>query len=516
MLLARASGRIGEIATRLALGAPLSRIVRQLLIESTVLGLFGGAAGAVVGWGALAALRTLGAGSFSFLKLVNLDWRVLIATLALTLLAGLGFGLVPAWQASRVDLRSAQTGSRTVAGRKRFVSLGTLVGGQVALTVPLLIGAGLLMHTFLYLWNLNPGFDPDRVLTARFSLQDARYKTAQSVNALYDQTIERLKNTPGIEGAAASLSLPYERALNEGLQLPGQTKYQITNLNYVTPDFFAVLRVPLLQGRVFTVADGSNAPLVAVVNQAFVSRYFKDFPALGQVFKTGGNPVQIVGIVGDIREKRAGWGNFGPVAMVPTVFIPAGQTSGQFLQLVHTWHSPSWIVRSALPERETIAAIANATRSIDPMLPMADFRSINDLKAESLTFQRFLAALVNALAILAALLTTLGIYGLIANLVSERTKELGIRMALGSTAAGAVGIALRPALKWVLAGVAVGSAASFGLERFLRSFLWGVQPGDPVTLVAVAGGLLLATAIASLAPASRIVRLNPADTLRSE
>jgi predicted permease len=516
MVLARASGRVGEIATRLALGAPLSRIVRQLLTESIVLGLFGGAAGVAVGYLGLAGLRALGAGSFSFLKLVDLDWRVLLATLALTLVAGIVFGLVPAWQASRVDLRSAQTGSRTIAGRKRFVSLGTLVGGQVALTVPLLIGAGLLLHTFLYLWNLSPGFDPNHVLTARFSLQDARYKTSQEVNGLFDQTLDRLRQTPGIEAAAASLSLPYERGLNEGVKLPGREKYDTTNVNYITPDFFAALRIPLFQGRVFTVADGSTAPRVAVVNQAFASRYFKNSSALGQPIKLGNDSIQIVGVTGDIRERRAGWGNFGPIAMVPTVYIPAAQTSGAFLQMVHTWFSPSWIVRSSLPDRQLIGAVENATHSVDRMLPMAEFRSVNDLKAESLQFQRFLAALVDVLAILAALLTTLGIYGLIANLVAERTKELGIRMALGSTARGAISIALRPALTWVLGGVIVGGVASVGLERILKSFLWGVQPGDPATWLAVAGGLLLATALASLAPASRIARLNPADTLRSE
>jgi predicted permease len=497
MLLARASGRIGEIATRLALGAPLSRIVRQLLTESIVLGLLGGAAGVLTGWAGLTALRTLGAESFSFLTQVEFDWRVLVATLVLTLIAGIGFGLVPAWQASRVDLRSAQTGSRTVAGRKRFVSLGTLVGGQVALTVPLLIGAGLLLHTFLHLWNIQPGFDPNHVLTARFSLQDSRYATSQKVNQLFDQVITRLHETPGIEAAAASLTLPYQRALNIGVQLPGRTDYKNTNSVYVTPEFFAALRIPLLQGRVFKAGDSANSPKVAIVNQAFANFYLKNQGVVGQVIRLGRDPVEIVGVVGDVMERRAGWGDFGPIAQVPTAFIPAAQTSDDFLQMVHTWYPSNWIIRSSMPDRQLIAAIENATRSVDPMLPMADFRSINDLKAESLTFQRFLAALVNALAILAALLTTLGIYGLIANLVSERTKELGIRMALGSTAAGAVGIALRPALKWVLAGVAVGSAASFGLERFLQSFLWGVRPGDPVTLIAVAAGLLVATAIAS-------------------
>jgi predicted permease len=516
MLLARASGRIGEISTRLALGAPLRRIVRQLLTESVLLGLLGGATGVLVGWAGLAALRALGADSFSFLKQVDFDWRVLIATLALTLIASIGFGLVPAWQASRVDLRSAQSGSRTVAGRKRFVPLGTLVGGQVALTVPLLIGAGLLLHTFLHLWNMSPGFDPNHVLTARFSLQDARYSTSQKVNQLFDQVIARLHDTPGIEAAAASLTLPYQRGLNTGVQLPGKTDYKNTRSVYVTPEFFAALRIPLLQGRVFSAGDSAHSAQVAIVNQAFANFYLKNQGVVGQVIRLGKDPVEIVGVAGDVPERRAGWGDFGPIAKVPTVFVPAAQTGDQSMQLLHTWFPPNWIVRSSMPDRQLVAAIENATRSVDPLLPMADFRSINDLKAESLTFQRFLAALVNALAILAGLLTTLGIYGLLANLVTERTRELGIRMALGSTTSGAIGVALRPALRWVLAGVIAGGAASFGLERFLKSFLWGVQPADPITLFAVAGGLFLATAIASLAPASRIVRLNPAETLRSE
>jgi macrolide transport system ATP-binding/permease protein len=244
MLLARSSGRVGEIATRLALGAPFSRIVRQLLIESTTLGLLGGFAGALVGWAALAGLREFGALTFPFLETVQLDWRVLAGTLVLTLIAGIAFGLAPAWQASRVDLRSAQSGSRGVAGRKRFLSLGLLVGGQVALTVPLLFGAGLFLHTFLHLWNLDPGFDPNHVLTAKFSLLDARYQTPAQMTQFYDKVVQRLHDTPGIEAAAVALSLPYERALNDGVTIPGTPRPVISNLTYITPEYFAALRIP--------------------------------------------------------------------------------------------------------------------------------------------------------------------------------------------------------------------------------------------------------------------------------
>lgn len=510
MMLARSSGRIGEIATRLALGAPFSRIVRQLLIESTTLGLLGGAAGAAVGWGALAGLRDFGARTFPFLETVELDWPVLAATLLLTLIAGIAFGLAPAWQASRVDLRSAQSGGRGVAGRKRFISLGALVGGQVALTVPLLFGAGLFLHTFMHLWNLNPGFDPNHVMTAKFSINDARYKTAAQMMQFYDKVFVRLHETPGIEAAAVALSVPYERALNNGVKLPGMDRPVITNYTYVTPEYFTALRIPLLQGRGFTAADSIDSGKVCIVNQAFVKLYFKNGDALGQPLSEG----VIVGISGDVLESRSGWGDFGPVSAVPEVYVPAPQTSS--LSLIHTFQSPSWMVRSTLDGAQVSKAMEDAARSADPLLPMSAFRSVRDLKVQSLDFERFLAGLAGAIAALAMVLSAMGIYGLISNLVTERTKELGIRMALGSGVGRAIEVALRPGLIWVLCGVAVGAAAAVGFERFLKSYLYGVQPGDPLTLVGVGAGLLLATALASLVPASRIARLNPADTLRSE
>jgi predicted permease len=513
MLLAKASGRVGEIATRLALGAPFSRIVRQLLIESTALGLLGGLAGAMVGWAALAGLREFGGLTFPFLETLELDWRVLAGTLLLTLIAGIAFGLAPAWQATRVDLRSAQSGSRGVAGRKRFISLGALVGGQVALTVPLLFGAGLFLHTFLYLWNLSPGFNPDHVMFARFSLEDARYKTSAKMNQLYDKALLRLHETPGIEAAAVSLTLPYERALNEGVRIGGSDRTEATNLTYVTPELFTALRIPLLQGRVFNQADGPDSANVVVVNEAFVKRYLKSGEPVGQAVKIEGEQRAIVGIVGDVLDKRAGWGNYGPVGRIPMVYMPAAQFAGMG---VHIWFSPKWVVRSSLDGGQVVKAIEDATRAADPLLPMAAFQSVRDLKTDALTFQRFLAVLAGSIAALAMILSAMGIYGLISNLVTERTKELGIRMALGSGVGRAIGVALRPGLIWVLSGVAVGTAAALGFERFLKSFLYGVQPGDPITLMGVGLGLLMATALASLIPASRIARLNPADTLRGE
>ncbi len=450
MLLARASGRIGEIATRLALGAPFSRIVRQLLIESTALGLLGGLAGRDGGLG--------GAGRAARVRRSDIS----ISRNGGTRLAGSGrHAAVDAgrghrkffWPASprrgyrqrrRRSCGSAQSGSRGVAGRKRFISLGALVGGQVALTVPLLFGAGLFLHTFLYLWNLSPGFDPNHVMFARFSLEDARYKTSAKMNQLYDKALLRLHETPGIEAAAVSLTLPYERALNEGVRIGASDRVESTNLTYVTPELFTALRIPVLQGRVFSPADGPDSANVVVVNDAFVKRYLKNGEPVGQSIKIEGQQRAIVGIVGDVLDKRAGWGNYGPVGRIPMVYMPAAQFAGMG---VHIWFSPKWVVRSSLDGAQVVKAIEDATRAADPLLPMAAFQSVRDLKTDALTFQRFLAVLAGAIAALAMILSAMGIYGLISNLVTERTKELGIRMALGSGVGfGPSGSPLRPGL----------------------------------------------------------------------
>ncbi len=518
MLLARSAARAGEVATRLALGARPGHIVRQLMTESLVLALAGGMAAVLVGQGALAALRAYGATTFPALETARLDWRVLAATLALTLVATLVLGLLPAWQAARVDLRAAQGTARTVAGRRRFVSLGLLVGSQVALTLPLLLGAGLLLRTLSSLWHLEPGFDPSNVVTARFSLQDARYASAEKTRRFLEQTAQRLQMAPGVEAAAASLSLPYERALNMPIGLAGQDpgRPSLTNLSYVTPGYFAALKIPILQGRAFSDHDGPDAARVAIANEAFVAMYFGDRPAIGELVRLGQDAVQIVGVSASVQQRRAGWGRFGPVAPVPNLYIPAAQTSDRFLALVHTWFSPSWIVRSARPGGEVVAAIEETMRAADPMLPIAAFRSFDELKHESLATQQLLGGLVGALGALALALTALGIYGLLANLVGERSRELGIRMALGSTVARAIRTAVRPALVWVAAGLAAGAALAIPASGVLRSFLWEVTTLDPATLAGVGLGFIATALAASAAPALRILRLNPAETLRGE
>jgi hypothetical protein len=325
---------------------------------------------------------------------------------------------------------------------------------------------------------------------------------------------------PGVESAAVALSLPYERALNTGFQrLDGRhvdTESQITNLFYVTPEYFRVLRIPLLRGRVFNAADSSTAAPAVVVSEAFVKMYLPGDDAVGRHLELGGGDRrEIVGVVGDVQQK-SGWGDGNPLAAMPDIYIPAAQTEGKFFRGVHIWFSPSWIVRSSGPAEGVIAGMQRALASVDPRLPFAGFHSMEDVRYRALAQERFQAVLLGALAGLALLLAAVGIYGLIANSVAERTRELGIRLALGATVAQAMRAVALPGVALALAGVVVGSVLAGFASQMLRHLVWGVRPDDPLTFVTVGMGLLGVAAAASFLPALRVTRLNPAETLRQE
>ena len=522
LLLARAAGRTRELATRMALGSGRAALVRQLLAESIVLGLCGGMAGALLGWLGVKALKALAQDSLNVWQVVELNWRVLAATACASLLAGVLFGLYPALAASRLEIRAALgEAGRGVAGGRNPWPRRLLVAGEVALGVVLLVGAGLLIRTFSYLRGLNPGFDGRNVIAAQLSLQDARYVTSERVNRLFDQSLERIRQLPGVESAAVTLSLPYERALNNGFKrLDGRhidTDYQITNFFYTTPDFFRVLRVPLLRGRLFSAGDNAKTAGVAVVSASFVKMYLRDDDPIGRHVDLGGDQRVIVGVVGDIQQK-SGWGeNFGPISAAPDVYVPAAQMDGKSLQMLHTWFSPSWIVRTAGGAAEgTIAGMQRAMQGVDPQLPFAGFHSMEAVRYKALAQERFQAALLGGLAALALLLAAVGIYGLIANSVAERRRELGIRLALGATLGQAMRSVALPGLALALGGVAVGSvAAAFGAQ-LLRHLVWGVRTGDPLTFAAAGLVLLGVAAAASFLPALRLTRLNAAETLRQE
>ncbi len=521
LLLARGATRRHEIATRMALGAGRVAVLRQLLTESLLLGLFGGAAGAALGFWALEVLRRLLLETLNIGQTFSLDARVLVATAGASLLTSVLFGLMPALEASRLDVRSAlvEGGARGIAGSRQGWSRRLLVITEVALGVVLLAGAGLLIRTFMVLYNLRPGLDPTNVITATLSLEDARYATAAQVNRLFDESLARIRELPGVESAAVGLTLPYERALNVGFQRldgPGvDGRWEPTNLYYVTPDYFQALRIPLLRGRGFNAGDGQNAAPVVIVNEAFVKRYLPRQEPVGSHLGLGDAPSEVVGVIGDVQQK-AGWDNYGPLAPIPAAFIPAAQTSDKSLQLVHTWFSPSWIVRAKGPPEGLIPGIKRAVESVDPQLPFASFRKMDRVRSLSLAEQRSRATLMAIFAGLALLLTAVGIYGVLAQAVTQRTHEFGIRMALGAERRDVLRLVIGQGLRMTLIGAGIGLATTVMLTRFLRSMLFGVKANDPATLGGVVLILIAVALFAAYIPARRATKVDPMVALRYE
>jgi len=522
LLLARAAARGREIATRIALGGGRAAIIRQSLIETAVLAIAGGAAGLLVARYGLEGLKALAAKSYGVVESARLDGRVLVASVVIAILASLLAGIVPALEAGSVDIRTAlsEAGGRGVAGGRRRWSRRILVGGEIAIAVLLLIGAGLLIRTVGHFYQLRPGFDPSHVITASFSLQDARYGTARRANQLFEAGLARVRAIPGIESAGAGLSLPYETALNMSFQRAdgpaAGDKYLLTNYCYITPGYLETLRIPVLRGRAIRAADSAGSSLVIVVNEAFAKEYMSRQDPLGSHLKFGDKETrEVVGIVGDVPQ-AAGFGEYGPLGSIPAVYVPAAQMNDSLLRLVHTWYPPNWVIRSAGAPADAIPAIQNVARTIDPLIPIAEFRTIDQLRSVTLASQRFQASLLAALSGSALALAIVGIYGLMSQSVVERRRELGIRMALGATIVQAIREAIVPGIALTLAGVAVGCLLAGLSAKVLQHLIWGVSATDPATYAATAIGLILVAMIASLLPALRITRLNPADTLRDE
>jgi predicted permease len=386
------------------------------------------------------------------------------------------------------------------------------------------------VRTFVHLRSLNPGFDPSSVVTATVSLQDARYRDPAKVDRLFSDTLLRIRQIPGVQAAGVTLGLPYTRLLNLGFKpLDAGSSVQgsaITNLSYVTPGYIEALRIPVRAGRSISDSDAATAPGVAIVNEEFVRRYYKGQEILGRRIAVAGSEREIVGLVGNARTTSPGFQGYRePLVTPPIVYVPASQTNQGFLTLVHTWFQPSWVVRAAgsadagrtfRSAEDVSRGIREAVAAVDPLLPIAKLETMSDVQAASLASQRFMMTLVVGLGVVALLLAAIGIHGLIASSVTERTRELGIRLALGATGAQVVREMVVPGIALAGAGVAVGSVAALAVVRLMQSFLWGVTPTDPLTFLAVIGTLLAVALLASFIPALRVLRLDPAMTLRAE
>jgi macrolide transport system ATP-binding/permease protein len=506
--------RTSEVVTRLALGASPWQIQKQFWIENLLLALVGGAVGVGVGFLALQSLLFLLPEHFLPVASVPLDARVMAFTLVATLLTSVLFGMLPALATRKVDLRSSMAG-RSVARGGGLRLRQTLIAGEVALTVVLLAASGLLIRTLVHLQTLPPGFNPNGVMTAKASLDDIRFHDPAAFRKLLDESTAAMRQIPGVKNAGVGLSLPYESTLNDGVTLSDGKeagRQEGTDLVYVTPGYFETLQMPVLAGRVFSDADGANAQRVAVVNQAFARKFFAGSNPVGRHIN---KDTLIVGVVADVPISS----NLYPVAPLmseQTMYIPAAQVNAQFLTLVHVWFQPDWVVRTSDAVEGVPAQMQRALASVDPNLPFSGFYSMKDLLARTLATQQIEVALLGAMSALALVLSAVGIFALVANMVAQRTREIGIRMALGSTVGQAMVQIGRPGAGAALLGVVLGLGLSAGALRVMRSVLYGVGVYDAPTLGIVVLTLVLVTLLATTLPTLKIAKIDPANTLREE
>ena len=514
LALVRTLRRTPEIATRLALGASRWQIQKQLWIESLLLALAGGAAGVAVGFAALRGLLALLPEDFLPVASVPLDARVLGFTLVVSAFTSILFGMLPALATRRVDLRSSMS-TRAVSGGDRLRMRQVLIAGEVALTVVLLAAAGLVIRTLVHLETQPPGFNPVGIMTAKASLDDARYRDPAAFARLLDNSTAAMARIPGVKSAAAGMTLPFERAINSNVKLAGgsQTGQNVqTDYIYVTPGYFETLQIPLLAGRAFTADDGLGKQPVAIVNNSFARKFFPGENPIGRTLDKG---TVIVGVVADV-QLSSGLNPVAPLMTEETMYVPAAQLDPKLLAIVHIWIQPSWIVRTSLPIEGLTAQMQRAMASADPSLPFSGFYSMSDLQAQTLSTQRIEVALLSVMAGLGLLLSAVGIFALVANMVVERTREIGIRIALGSTVRRAMVQVGGPGVRASAIGLVAGLLLCAAALRAMRAVLYGVGVYDAPTIAGAVAILAAVTLLATSVPTLRIARIDPAKTLRDE
>lgn len=528
LLLARATGRAREMAIRSAIGAGRGRIVRQLLTESVLLSLMGGVLGLALGEAGVRVLLAVSPGDIPRIGTdgagVTLDWAVLGFTLLLSLLTGVLFGLVPAFHAARTDLNSTlkEAANRSGSGLRQNRARNVLVVAEMAMAVLLLTGAGLLIRTFAALHAVDPGFDPHNVLTMETALTGTKFDRTAAITDLSRQVLERIHAIPGVETAAATSYLPLDSGLGLGFRIEGRP---LTNgpdhggaaWNYVTAEFFDVFRVPIARGRAFTDRDNAAGPPVVIINEAMARRYWKNDNPLGQRLVIGASmgpdfaqpPREIIGIAGDARDSGL---NSDPQ---PATFIPLAQVQDPYMVLNNRFMPLRWVVRTKVAPFSLSALIERAFQDAAD-LPVAHIRSMDQIVVRSTASNQFNALLLGIFAFFALLLASIGLYGLMAYSVEQRTLEFGIRLALGAEAPVLRNMVVRQAMMLSAAGIAAGLGAAFGLTRFLASQLYAVKPNDPAIFGTVAGVLALVALAAAYLPARRALRVDPVVALRYE
>jgi len=522
--LARTLARSGEFRARRALGADHGVLVRQTLTETGTAAVLGGALGAL-GLVALAPeVEALVRSRFGAWQPLPSTAELVAAAAILTLAAAAAAGVIPVLRVLRDGSRTLSPGSR-ILGRTRHAGRRLLLAGQLGLVTVLVFSAGVLARGYGYLDALDAGFEADGLVTVQYSLDDARYSQRDAVVELFERSVAGLEARPEVDAAAVALTLPYERPLNMPVRLPRSDDPLLTNLVYVTPGFFEVMGIEVRRGRVLDARDRGDAPTVLVANQAFVDRYLPEGEAVGARVSvpSGIGETAIVGVVGNVQQ-AAGWGGESrPVWETPTLYVSAHQVPDGFFGGVHIWFAPSWIVRGAGATGGTgwgggslAEVVLPALGRVVPELPVARVATMSEIVDRTFARQRLEAAFLLVLAGIALLLAGIGLYGLVAQEVTERRGEMGVRIALGASPGRAVLGVGAAGLGVAGAGIAVGLVLSLGVSRLLASLVWGVGTLDPLTLTGVLGALLALAGVASFVPASSVARLDPARVLRDD
>jgi predicted permease len=510
--LSRAMSRRGEMAVRAALGAGRARLVRQLLTESLLLSMAGGGIGvalAVIGTRALLAINPYALpGIFD----ARVDGRVLAFSVAVAIGTGVLFGLAPAIAASRADLHDAlkDRGRGGTGGRVGERIRRGLVVAQVGLTVMLLIGAGLLVRSFREITTVRLGYDPSNVLTAQLRVDGASYDSSTVVNQFYDRLFADLIRVPGVVAAGAVMQLPSQGQQFSGMYVEGSSANpnRLPDIAYtmVRGEYFRALRIPIVAGRIFSDTDLPDGAKVAMINESAARLYFPKGNAVGSRVRIGPNPaapwVTIVGVVGDMRDGA----NWRPPA--PTIYDNARQQTW--------WTSLSIVIRTSGDPAAAAPMLRSAVRTADPSLALRDVATLDEMIGQSLSTRRFALGIAACFAVLALVLAAVGIYGVLAYSVTARTREFGVRLALGATVASVVGLVVRQGLGWSIAGLAIGIGGALAFGKVLASSLFGITASDPFTFAAVSCGLIVIVLIACIVPAARATRVDPIDSLRAE
>jgi putative ABC transport system permease protein len=519
LLLARAAARSKEIAVRTALGATRERLLRQLLTESLLVSLAGGAVGLLLAYAGVRALVALDVGNLPRSDEIGIDATVTLFTLLVSLLAGVLFGLAPAIHTATPNLHGAlkEGGRGTTADRGSHALRRSLVVTEVALALTLLTGAGLLLKSFARLQQVDPGFDPSNVLTFNLALPQTRYPSDTAQAAFFEQVLPAIARIPGVTGAGATTVMPFGGNWAtgsfeiEGYQPPEDQPGPWGDIRIVSPSFFETLRIPLLRGRYLTDQDREGTRPVAVIDQEFVRRYWPGEEPLGKRF-TFGPPdgvsdttrnewIEVVGVVGHTAHEGL------DADARLQLYLPYRQVAQPFMAIaVRTQGSPERYVN----------LVREAVRSVDPDQPISDVNGMEELLSRSVGQRRLSMMLLSLFSGIALVLASVGIYGVMSYSVTQRARELGVRIALGADRSDVLRLVLRQGMGLALVGIGIGLGAALGLTRLIESQLYGVAATDPLTFALVAGVLAATALLANLLPAVRAMRMDPAVVLREE